>query len=30
MTKSEIEAKLRAEKGDEYVDKLKSGELYAA
>lgn len=30
MTRSEIEAKLRAEKGDGYVDKLKSGELYAA
>lgn len=30
MTKSEIEAKLRAEKGDEYVDKLKSGELFQA
>lgn len=29
MTKSEIESKLRSEKGDEYVDKLKSGEMYA-
>lgn len=30
MTKSEIETKLRAEKWNEYVDKLKSWELYAA
>ena len=30
MTKAEIEAKLREEKGDDYVDKLKSGEIYAS
>lgn len=28
LTKSEIETKLREEKGDEYVEKLKSGQLY--
>ncbi len=30
LTRSQIEEKIRAEKGDEYVDKLKSWELYAA